>query len=219
MQEINSIELYNILNEFYPEKNNWPGENIWEIMVSAILVQNTTWHNTLMSLENIRQHHGFYPEALRQLNQEEWIELIRPSGFYQNKSSLLITWFNWLAVWDFDIKAVKNNFKNTSDLRKHFLSFKGIGPETADVMLLYPFQESAFIADSYARRLYTGLGGGAVAGDYQSLKVFVETTNTWMPVEDWQIFHIQILNFGKDYLRGKGPHSHPLFNDYQIQLT
>lgn len=217
MQAINSLELYALLNELYPEKENWPGENRWEIMVSAILVQNTTWHNTTLSLNNIRRQYNFDPEVLVQLQQEEWIQLIRPSGFYHNKSSLLVEWFKWLAQWNFDISAIKKQFPSSQNLRQQLLGFKGIGEETADVMLLYPFEEPAFIADTYARRLYTGLGGDFISKNYQNLKLFVEST-TQMSLEDWQIFHIQILNFGKDNLRGKGPHSHPLLNHYHISF-
>lgn len=218
MKQINSYELYQLLNQLYPVKENWPGENIWEIMVSAILVQNTTWHNTTLSLNNIRQSVGFEARLLAELSREEWINLIRPSGFYSNKSQTLVNWFDWHAQWDFDIDRLKKLFNSKEELRHHLLAFKGIGHETADVMLLYGFHEPVFIADAYARKLYTGLRGQNIARNYLTLKEFVEDT-THMTTLDWQLFHIQILNFGKEYLRGKGPHETELFNRYSIQLN
>ncbi|MCW6652441.1 deoxyribonuclease I [Aerococcaceae bacterium NML210727] len=213
-QIIDSEQLYHCLVELNGPQGNWPAENIWEMMLGAFLVQNTTWHNTTLSLMTLKEATDFNPYHLSELAPQQLVPLIYSSGFHQSKSQLIYEWFQWLRQFGFDLKAVHRQYPTSDSLRQQLLTFKGIGQETADVLLLYAFDYPVFVADNYARKLYRGLGCQA-ATNYLELKQFVETT-TSLSLLDWQLFHIQILEFGKRYLKGRTPSPHPIFVKYKL---
>lgn len=214
VQLIDSKQLYNCLVELNGPQGNWPAENIWELMLGVFLVQNTTWHNTTMSLNVLREETKFDPQVVSRLTPEQLVPLIYSSGFHQSKSQLIHEWFRWLGKFDFDLNSVRQAYPTVNALRQQLLSFKGIGQETADVLLLYVFEYPVFIADNYARKLYRALGCSE-ATTYAQLKQFVEAT-TVLSLEEWQLFHIQILEFGKLHLKGNGEPTHPLFINYKL---
>lgn len=209
-------ELYYLLNSGQGAVGHWPAESPWEIMLGAFLVQNTTWHNTEISLAKIGRATDFDPLIISQLSAEELLPLIYSSGFHKSKTQLIMTWFRWLASYDFERGKIIAEFPSTEELRKQLLSFRGIGNETADVLLLYVFDQPAFIADNYARKLFTGLASPA-AKNYLLLKDHVESTTT-LNLLEWKDFHGQILEFGKKNLVGKGPHDAQLFADYYLDV-
>lgn len=209
-------ELYYLLNNKQGSVGHWPHESPWEIMLGAFLVQNTTWHNTQLSLKKIGDATLFDPEIISQLEPDELIPLIYSSGFHKSKSNLISTWFKWLAEFQFDKQSVNKAYPSSDSLRNHLLTFKGIGNETADVLMLYVFDQKCFIADNYARKLFTGLGCPA-ANDYLTLKHHVEKS-TELELIEWQDFHGQILEYGKHHLVGKGPHHSALFEEYYLEV-
>lgn len=206
--------LYYLLQTHQGNVGHWPAESPWEIMLGAFLVQNTTWHNTEISLVKLGQATDFDPLIISQLTADELLPLIYSSGFHKSKTHLIMTWFQWLKSYDFDRAQIVSDFPSIEALRQQLLSFRGIGNETADVLLLYVFDQSAFIADNYARKLFTGLGSPA-AKHYMTLKEHVEQT-TSLSLLEWKDFHGQILEYGKNNLVGKGPHATHLFSTYYL---
>lgn len=206
--------LYYLLKAEQGEVGHWPAESPWEIMLGAFLVQNTTWHNTQVSLAKIGQATKFDPFLISELTAEELFPLIYSSGFHKNKTQLIMTWFQWLRAYDFDRGNILADYPSKDELRQQLLSFHGIGNETADVLLLYVFDQVAFIADNYARKLFGGLGS-PLAKNYLTLKHHVEG-NTTLSLLEWKDYHGQILEYGKNYLKGKGPHETSLFSDYYL---
>ncbi|WP_338217434.1 endonuclease III domain-containing protein [Lacticaseibacillus salsurivasis] len=184
--------LYHTLAEALGPSGWWPAESKYEILVGAILVQNTNWRNVDRSLTNLRQGPGFDPAALAELKQADWIELIRPSGFYQNKSKALMALFQFLQPAAFDLAAIGR--RSPAQLRQQLLALPGIGNETADAMRLYAFDQPTFIADLYARRLFGWLGQPFPT--YAKLAQVTPAVNQW-PLADAQEFHGLIDNFGK----------------------
>ncbi|MDO4680798.1 MAG: deoxyribonuclease I [Aerococcus sp.] len=213
-QAIHSKDLYHLLRDKHPANGHWPAETPWEMMLGSFLVQNTTWMNTKKSLNQLREATGFDPATIASLDKDTLIQLIYSSGFHQNKSQLIHYFFTWLGEYDFDLERIKQDLGTQEPLRERLLSFRGIGLETADVLLLYAFEEPAFIADNYARKLYRTLECPA-ADSYDHLKAFVEDSTT-LTVPEWQQFHIQILDYGKRYLKGKPPYQEPLSEQYYI---
>ncbi|MDO4670965.1 MAG: deoxyribonuclease I [Aerococcus sp.] len=213
-QGIDSKALYQLLRQRHPVDGHWPADTPFEMILGAFLVQNTTWTNTEKSLARLREATAFDPKKIAQLDKETLIRLIYSSGFHQNKSQLIHAFFTWLVKYDSDVMVIKQAFGSMKALREHLLSFRGIGPETADVLLLYAFDEPVFIADRYAQKLYQTLDAPS-AGGYDELKQFVEATTT-LTVPEWQQFHIQILDYGKAYLKGKPPYQEPLSKDYYL---
>lgn len=204
IMELTLYQLYQKLLTNMGLVGQWPHENKTEIVVGAILVQNTNWSNVDKALNNLRPITHFDPAQLLQINTPDLQELIRPAGFYRNKEKALRTILTWLQEFDFNYEAITKHYG--TDLRKHLLSLRGIGQETADVLLTFVFDQARFISDNYARRLMTHLGIPNLT-NYQSLakQCYLDSH---FSVKDAQDFHGLILEFGKRYFRG-----HDTFSD------
>ena len=197
MMELNIWELYQKLNQNMTRHGQWPHENRTEILIGAILVQNTNWQNVDYALDNLRPRTHFDPHLLAGIDESQLKELIPPAGFYRNKSKAIIAILHWLAPFDYDYDRVADYYGD--DLRKQLLAQRGIGQETADVLLTYIFGVPRMIADNYARRLFTKLGIPNLK-TYQDLAKVCQLDDQFS-VKDAQNFHILILDFSKEYLR------------------
>lgn len=190
--EITPWALYHRLAALLGPSGWWPADSKFEIAVGAILVQNTNWRNVDRSLANLKAATGFAPAKLAALSQLELIPLIRPSGFYQNKSRALVQLFAWLKARDFALAQIGAG--DPATLRKDLLALPGIGEETADALRLYVFDQPTFIADNYARRLFTWLK--VPTKTYAQLQRRLPGVASWA-LADAQEFHGLIDNFGK----------------------
>ncbi|CCO24305.1 endonuclease III domain-containing protein [Maridesulfovibrio hydrothermalis] len=133
--------------------NWWPGDSPFEIAIGAILVQNTNWSNAQKAINNLRDHDGLTMQGLRKFSEEKLQELIRPSGFFRMKAARLNNFLDFLsrnsAECITDLETVE-----TYELREKLLEVKGIGPETADSILLYALNKPVFVVDAYTRRIF-----------------------------------------------------------------
>ena len=213
-KEINLKELYSQLDHYVTAGTTWPADSVYEMMLGAILVQNTTWHNTTLSLARIGEATHFDPEAISALTIEEVKELIYSSGFHKRKSQLILDYFGWLKKHGFDLEEIKCKYQDK--LRERLLQFNGIGNETADVLLLYAFEIPVFVADNYALKLFRQLGSEQ-STDYLSLKRYVESSADFT-LKEWQKFHGLIDEYGKVYLRGKQESIHPHWEEYKLVI-
>ena len=136
-------------------------------MIGAILVQNTAWRNVERSVHQLKEQNLLRPETLIQVRPEVLEGVIRPSDFMRSKGSACTA----LARWTVARRALNGGVENTTDttLRTDLLSLIGVGPETADVIMLYAFNRPTFIWDSYARRLLTSYGQ-AVPSSYEAAR-------------------------------------------------
>ncbi len=215
MKPLNIETLFALLAKNMPT-TAWPADSKLEIALDAILVQNTTWQNILPSIANLKQTTGINGPRILALPRAELATLIRPSGFYQNKSQAIINFLTWFKTYDFDLTQAQS--QPAAQVRQALLALKGIGPETADVILLYVLDKPQFIADSYARRLFTQLGV-ASAGKYATLKQAVENTRPQLTLQQWQDFHGHIDDFGKQYLRRYQNFNASFLAGYTLDLT
>ena len=143
------------LCEHYGEQNWWQSDNKIEDLVSTILIQRTTEKNAKLALAGLMD--VMTVEEILALPLEELQERIRPAGFFKQKSQTIRGLLIWLReVGGFEVLSKIG----TEELRKQLLELKGIGPETADALLLYLFDRPVFISDEYARRLFRRLGFG-----------------------------------------------------------
>jgi endonuclease-3 related protein len=152
----NKFQVLNRLVAHYGIQNWWEDDNRIKDWVAMILIQQTTAENSKMALKNLE---GYLSVGkLLDIEIEKLQKLIRPAGFYRQKSQYIKELMTWFSSHGADI----NKFKvySTKDLRKELLTIKGVGPETADAMLLYIFERNVFIADTYAMRLFNRLGFG-----------------------------------------------------------
>lgn len=193
----------------------WPADSKFEIILGAILVQNTNWKNVEKSLANIKEKTAYLPEKVSQLNNEQLIHLIRPSGFYKNKSKAIMDVFQWLREYNFDLEKIK--IAHQGKLRQQLLSLHGIGEETADVLLLYVFDEKVFVADKYTQKLFTFLQVEGIK-NYRSLKKLIPVLDNFS-LEQAQEFHGLLDEFGKIYVKNQPTFATSFLYGYRLILT
>ena len=167
------LKLYECLFDHYGPQRWWPcrsGER-WEVITGAILTQNTAWTNVEKAIENLLAEDIMSPQKVLEMSDDKLQELIRPAGFFKQKSAYL------KAMAQFIIEQ-EVTFEKSDDiwtLRKQLLAVKGVGRETADSILLYAFDKPIFVIDAYTRRVaerHLNLDGKA---SYDTLqKIFMD---------------------------------------------
>jgi len=148
------LKIYNSLYHYFGPLNWWPGDTPFEIMVGAILTQNTSWRNVEKAINNLKKENLLEPRKLYHLNQEELAQLIKPSGYYNIKAQRLKNFVN-LFVKEFEGSTKKMFSDDSRELRKKLLKVNGIGPETADSILLYAGKKAFFVVDAYTKRIFS----------------------------------------------------------------
>ncbi|MEY8371570.1 deoxyribonuclease I [Aerococcaceae bacterium 50-4] len=199
MNQVNIRKLYDTLLKEMGPQGWWPADSKVEIILGAILVQNTNWRNVDKSLANLKAATAFLPEEVLKITVDELETLIRPSGFYRNKARAIQATFEWFNDHHWNYQAISDQYGD--QLRNELLKIRGVGFETADVFIVYIFDQAVFIADAYARRLWTWLTGKEYK-TYQNLYQDVQLPDDFT-YQEAQEFHGLIDEFGKLYL-GKG---------------
>ncbi|MEQ8235020.1 MAG: endonuclease [Gammaproteobacteria bacterium] len=163
--------LFEDLFAAYGPQGWWPGESRFEIIAGALLIQRTTWHNAARALERLREAGCLAPAPLAALAPAALAELVRPAGFYRQKAARLAALCRWLdAEGGCDALTVLSD----ATLRAAWLARPGIGPETADAILLYAYERPVFVVDAYARRLLARLGLARGDEAYEALRAALE---------------------------------------------
>ncbi|MCL2163425.1 MAG: endonuclease III domain-containing protein [Oscillospiraceae bacterium] len=191
------IKLYESLLAHYGNLHWWPAKTPYEVIVGAILTQNTAWSNVEKAIANFGD--GLLPETIEKADVSEIAELIRPSGFFNQKAAYLKTVTAWFAKYRYDVTAVRR--APLEKLRAELLSVKGIGQETADSILLYAFDFPSFVVDAYTVRLCERYPINAGKG-YSRIKLYFEQ-NLPQNVEIYNNFHAMIVINAKDHCRKK----------------
>ena len=177
----------------------WPGDSRFEIMVGAVLTQNTAWINVERAIANLKRAKVLTPEAILRASPKRLAGWLRPSGYFNVKAKRLKAMCRWL-VEQGGVRALAR--LNTHDLRAGLLGVNGVGPETADDIVLYAFERPVFVIDAYTRRIFRRLGH--IRGDegYETLRHLFE--NTLGPdVSVFNEYHAVIVAHGKDICRVK----------------
>ena len=146
------IAFYTSLLSRYGPQNWWPGESPFEVIVGAYLTQNTNWSNVEKAIANLRNAGMLTVEAVRQIPLDELEPLVRPSGYFRQKARNLKAFINFL---DQQYSGSLNRMfaEPTHKLRAELLDLNGVGPETADSILLYAGNHPVFVVDAYTRRM------------------------------------------------------------------
>ncbi|MCL1949961.1 MAG: hypothetical protein FWF59_09545 [Turicibacter sp.] len=206
--ELTLFKLYLLMKNHLPTGHWWPAGSKLELIVGAILVQNTNWKNVEYSLANLKADTQFNRTKIIGLSLECLETLIRPSGFYKNKAKSILAITQWLDGFGEDYDAIARHYGD--GLRRQLLALPGIGDETADVLMLYVFGQKAFISDKYAQRLLMKLGVADLKNYRETAKLI--RLSEEFSVEDAKAFHGLIVDFGKEYL-GRGGAWKPSFLD------
>lgn len=154
--------LYRRLHKAYGDRGWWPAEWRFEILVGAVLTQNTAWRNVEQAIENLRGKGWLSASELLVAGQAKVASAIRPAGYFNVKAKRLLNLCRWFVdVGGFD----ELDGWQTEDLREAVLSVNGVGPETADDILLYAFDRPVFVIDAYTHRILSRLGW--IKGEYR----------------------------------------------------
>lgn len=191
------VLIYEALLMRYGELHWWPAETPYEVMVGAVLTQNTAWGNVEKALANFGER--LSPAFVADAPHEVLIELIRPAGFFNQKAGYLKALTAWYAQYDWDVPTVRR--EPLAKLRAELLAVRGIGPETADSILLYAFGFPTFVVDAYTMRLCERLPIDAGA-NYAAVKSHFEA-NLPQSAQLYNDFHALIVIHAKTHCRKK----------------
>jgi len=195
-------EVYQRLLTAYGRQKWWPGETPFEVLLGAVLVQNTNWKNVEKAIANLREQELLDPHSLYQLSVEELEELIRPAGYYRVKAKRLRNLLRLLVEqYDGDLERMFQT--SLATLREELLSVNGIGPETADSILLYAGNLPSFVVDTYTLRVFARHGWVGFDTEYHELQDFFES-GLESDVALYNEYHALLVRVGKEHC-GKTP--------------
>jgi endonuclease-3 related protein len=162
-------KYYGTLFSAWGAQHWWPAETQFEVIVGAYLTQNTAWTNVERALANLRAADAFSIDALRTIRISRLERLIRPSGYFRQKSKRLKTFVAFLDK-NYAGSLEKMFSEPTVKLRHKLLSLNGVGPETADSILLYAGNHPVFVVDAYTRRILERHGIVPAKSDYEEIR-------------------------------------------------
>lgn len=191
---------------YNPEKKSFSGKEKFEIMAGAILTQNTAWNNVEIALSNLRKANLIDIEKISKINLKILQKYIKPSGFYKQKARRLKNFASFLYFRTNVRKCSKPNKCSVSVrfdkiTREELLSLNGIGPETADSILLYALEKPYFVVDTYTKRLINRLGIFN-SENYEDIQRFFEE-NIPRDVDIYKEYHALIVTLAKKICKKK----------------
>jgi endonuclease III related protein len=197
------LEAYERLLAAFGPQNWWPGDSPFEVMVGAVLVQNTAWRNVERAINNLREAGVMEPHAQYALAPNELAELIRPAGYYQVKAKRLRNLLKFV-VEEFDGSLDAMFRVDLPSLRAKLLAIHGIGPETADAILLYAGGLPTFVVDTYTNRVLARHGWIGYDAGYHEIKDHFESA---LPADSqlYNEFHALLVRVGKDFCKRTAP--------------
>ncbi|MGH9728067.1 MAG: endonuclease III domain-containing protein [Candidatus Acidiferrales bacterium] len=180
----------------------WPAKTPFEVIVGAILTQNTNWTNVERAIANLRREKLLSPTAMERVSPAHLATLIRPSGYFRQKAKKLKAFVRFLR--DEYSGSLKRMFQTpTAELREKLLGVHGIGPETADSILLYAGAKEIFVVDAYTKRILTRHGWVDHKATYEEMRTLVESH--LLGVSRYNEFHALLVNVGKNWCRPREP--------------
>lgn len=194
-------EIYKILFDTFGPQHWWPGETRFEIITGAILTQNTSWSNVEKAIANLISAGCLTPQKLNSMDTAQIAELIVPAGYYNIKAKRLKNFLNRLFEnHQGRLESLEN--LGTEQLRQWLLSIKGIGPETADSILLYAFNKPVFVVDTYTARITVRHQLIEPDANYEQLQYLFES-NLDQDIQLFNEYHALLVQIGKNYCKPK----------------
>ncbi len=192
-------EIYRKLFKRYGPQHWWPAETPFEVIIGAILTQNTAWTNVAKAIAKLKAAGKLSPGALRDTPEEELARLIRPAGYYHVKARRLKAFVNWLGE-QYKDRLNKMFSGEIRDLRRELLAVYGIGEETADSILLYAGNKPVFVIDAYTRRILDRLGIAPKSNDYTAYQALF-MSNLPPDAMLFNEYHALLVRLGKEHCR------------------
>ena len=196
-------DAYRLLYDHFGPQDWWPGDTPFEIMVGAILTQNTNWSNVQKAIQNLKSENLLSYESLAQLTADEIAQWIRPAGYYNLKARRLRNFLDMVAnIYQGELDLFIDDDLNSA--RENLLTVNGIGPETADSILLYACGHPVFVVDIYTHRVFSRHNLVMEETDYSTIQnLFLDHL-----VQDIQVyneFHALIVRVAKTYCKKTKP--------------
>ncbi|MBN1544770.1 endonuclease III domain-containing protein [Candidatus Woesearchaeota archaeon] len=210
------IRIYSLLHSAYGPQGWWPltppgstrtkhhsgrpmnDTHRFEIMLGAILTQNTAWTNVEKALEQLHKNKLVRHDRILKAKKERIAQLIRSAGYYNQKAERLVIISKFIR--DNTIRSLMA--RDAADLRKMLLEVKGIGPETADSIVLYAFGKPSFVIDAYTKRVFSRIGICAADAEYDALKEIFEK-NIKKDAVVYKEYHALIVEHAKRHCKAK----------------
>ncbi len=188
---------------YHPDQFDFPRtrQGRWEICCGALLTQNTAWTNVRKALGGLREQRIVTPERLLSTNTQALRAIIRPAGNFNQKSGYLRTLAEWFVAGDRKLSRAERNRELLEATRPKLLQVRGVGPETADSILLYAYAMPTFVVDAYTRRVFQRLSIIEAGWSYERIRSLFETALARPSVSDtvklWQETHALIVEHAK----------------------
>ncbi|MEF9437503.1 MAG: endonuclease III domain-containing protein [Candidatus Mariimomonas ferrooxydans] len=195
------IEIYDTLYNAFGPQQWWPGETPFEVAVGAILTQNTSWGNVEKAINNLKRNRVFRINTLHKMQNKQLASLIKPAGYFNIKAKRLKEFMNFL-VSNYRGSMKKMRTEDTQLLRDRLLSVNGIGPETADSILLYALEKPVFVIDTYTKRI---MHRHKLVADKTTYHEFQALFHENLPQNTrlFNEYHALLVKLGKDYCKTK----------------
>lgn len=199
----NLIKIYQRLYKVFGPQHWWPGDTPFEIAVGAILTQNTNWGNVEKAISNLKKQNALSAKAIHEMTVRKLSELIRPAGYFNIKAKRLKCFIEFLMNdYHGSMKRMKN--EDMHSLRKKLLSINGIGPETADSILLYAMEKPIFVIDAYTKRVLSRHGFMEHDEPYEKFQELFHSSLK-EGVKLFNEYHALFVRVGKTHCKLKNP--------------
>lgn len=207
---------YRLMRARFGHQHWWPGETPFEVCVGAILTQNTSWINVERAITNLKAAQVLEPRKLFALPERKLAELIRPAGYFNVKARRLRSFLRVL-IEEFGGDLERLFAGKTSEVRARLLAIHGVGPETADSLLLYAGGHRSFVIDAYTDRIFQRhnwsskpkVQSSKLSAGYDELKALCESALNEKAgaaqLDYWQDYHAQLVMAGKHFCRTRAP--------------
>jgi endonuclease-3 related protein len=197
------LDIFSRLAAHFGPLHWWPAQTPFEVVVGAILTQNTAWRNVEYAIANLKAAAALTPAALAGIDRGELENLIRPAGFFRQKAERLQLFArHLLSRYGGDLAAMLSG--SMQAVRVELLACKGVGPETADSILLYAGDRPSFVVDAYTRRLFTRLGLLGGSEEYEAIRaLFMD--NLPPDTDLFNEYHALIVEECKIFCRKRAP--------------
>lgn len=195
------MEIYDSLYREFGPQGWWPASTPFEVMVGAILTQNTAWGNVERAIRNLKEAGALTPEGVLGTDPRRLEALIKPAGYYRVKAERLRSLCRFLME-EFGGRVQEMASRPLEELRQRLLQLKGVGPETADSILLYALDKPIFVVDAYTRRV---LGRHGLVGDSAPYEEVQRLFMGELPkdVGIYKEYHALLVKLGKTHCRPK----------------
>ena len=199
------LQIYEALKERFGYQHWWPARTPFEVCVGAVLTQNTNWANVEKAISNLGKADCLSPARIAAVPESRLRELIRPAGYFRQKSQRLKRMACWVVeICGDDARLDALAQRDPGSLRASLLELRGIGPETADSILLYALNRPVFVVDAYTARILGRHGLISPESGYDEIQAELEAALPHDPAL-FGDFHAQLVRLGKECCRKTAP--------------